>query len=188
MGRISEASKRQDVTELERLTKIAKRVQELESAAQRIESELADLERSLKDPSAAILSEAPKSEVEFGARPSIRIAIDWNKTAVRRAPVVIEERKASQALVSFLAEICAAMGEAALDQLAKLKISRGPLVSKQPQADFINNGNGTVYAHHPIPGSKYFVITHSGTTEKIDAIHSAARLLGLKEAVKATRA
>lgn len=185
MTKIAEASSRLDIIELERLTKLAKRAHELRSQQNQIASELDDLARSLQKPGHLAPSQQPESD--FRRTGAIRVEINWSAAGVQRAPVVVEDRKGSRALVFFLKAIHEVLGDPALEKLAKLQISRGPLVSRKPDSDFINKGNGSVYMHHRIPNTDYFVITHSGTTEKIEAIYSAARLLGIKEAVKAAR-
>jgi hypothetical protein len=188
MGKIGEASLKHDVSDLERLTKAAKRVQELEAKRAEADAELANLERALKTSPNSAKHQPERLDDYLADRNTLHITIDWRAAGVKRDPVVIHEKKASKALVRFLAEIQATLGDAALERLSSLKISRGPLVSRSPKVDFINHGNGSTYMHHQIGHTAFFVITHSGTTEKIDAINSAARMLELGEAVKVQRA
>lgn len=185
MKKISAASIRQDVADLETLTKIAKRVQELETTQSAITDELRQLAEALtREPTS---QDNALSTNEPLRRNGIRVTLDWPGAGIHREKVLIEERKGSMTLVSFLAEIYAALGDNALSKVASLRISRGPLISKQPEEDFINRSSGAIYAHHRIPQTSYFVITHSGTTEKIDAIHSVAKLLNLQDIVRAVR-
>lgn len=188
MEMISDALKRRDIFELERLTRGAKQAQELESAKRSINEKLEALVRRLSLPEdstepAEIVSSTDASK----QRGKIRITIDWKSAGISRDKAVIEERMGSKTLVRFLAEVHNALGDPALEKLTGLKISRGPLVSPNPERDFINPGKGSVYMNHRIARSGYFVITHSGTAEKIDAINSAARLLGLNDAVSVQR-
>jgi hypothetical protein len=186
MAKIAEASARCDIAELERLTKAAKRAQELEAAQRSTAVELEKLEQSIRMPPTFHPTESLEKPNQRSSG-ALCVTIDWRSAGVLRDTFTGEERTASKTLIGFLCEIYSALGEAALEKLTHLKISRGPLVSRNPNRDFINRGSDEVYMHHPIGQSGYFVITHNGTTEKIDAIHSAARLLGLKDAVKAYR-
>jgi len=71
------------------------------------------------------------------------------------------------------------MGEQILTTLRGLRINRGPFVSRDPQKDFMNKAAGTLFQHQPILNTGYYVLTHSGTGEKIGEIQKACQALSL---------
>jgi negative regulator of replication initiation len=184
MRRASKASAEHDIEELDRMTRYAKRVQVIAEQQKQFSTELEKIAEAVVDDSLDAELVGASAGIR---RKGIRVSIDWRSVSQSRDLTRIEQAKGSKALVGFLSEIYSVMGEEALEKLTALRISRGPLVSVDPKRDFINRGDGSVYAHHPIPGTKYFVITHSGTTEKMEAMRAAARLIGLKNAVSIER-
>ncbi len=93
----------------------------------------------------------------------------------------INESKMSANLVRFVTEIKDALGIEALQKLTAVKISRGPLLSKNPNVDYVNKSNGSIYSHHPVAGTDFYVLTHSSTHEKREAIRDAWHFLRLPE-------
>jgi hypothetical protein len=71
------------------------------------------------------------------------------------------------------------MGEGVLEKLARIRVSRGPLVSSRPESDYLNSKTGALYAHHRIGRSDFYVLTHSSTPEKIGALKEVAKALAI---------
>jgi hypothetical protein len=185
MDRIQAASQQSDVAEIERLSKIAKRLKEIDVHLTAIDAEMTALDASLDSPPKTVQS--PVNPTDFSARSlaserrgEMEVVIDWPACGVSRPKAILSEYKASETLVSFIAEVNAALGSDALRKLTQLQVNRGPLLSENPSADFLNGKRGTEYAHHQVPGTRYHVLTHSSTQEKRDAIRQAWRTLGLQ--------
>ena len=47
--------------------------------------------------------------------------------------------------------------------------------------DFVNRRSGALYMYHPVPNPSFYVLTHSATVEKPDAVRRAGNLLGLDQ-------
>jgi hypothetical protein len=99
----------------------------------------------------------------------------------REGIVRISERTASDTLVVLMERILANYGMAYLEKLTLLQVSRGPLLSRDPQSDYLNSKKGELYTHHRIPGTDLYVLTHSDNQQKVKDIRAALRLLGLKD-------
>jgi hypothetical protein len=67
------------------------------------------------------------------------------------------------------------------EKLSFIRTGRGPLISRNPQLDFVNKVSGASYTYHRIAQSPWFVITHSSTQEKIDHIREALGIMGLND-------
>ena len=184
MEGIQAASLHSNVTEIERLSRIAKRLKEIELHMNSLTAEIADLDAAIGAPASnGVLPLSPITpairQPVLSPKGEIEIVVDWAACGIARPKALVSERKASETLVAFIAELSAALGADALRPLTQLQVNRGPLLSEKPAADFVNSKRGVEYAHHPIPGTPFHVITHSSTDEKIDAIRQAWRTLGL---------
>jgi hypothetical protein len=71
------------------------------------------------------------------------------------------------------------MGQQVLTTLRNVRINRGPLVSNDPQNDFKNRTDGSIYQHQPILDTGYHVLTHSNSSQKVGDIKKACKALGL---------
>jgi len=89
------------------------------------------------------------------------------------------ERTGSETLVVLMERILAQLGPTAIEKLAELPAGRGPLVSDDPERDYVNGQTGELYTHHRIPGSPYYVVTHSSTPEKANIIEKALMRVGI---------
>jgi hypothetical protein len=72
------------------------------------------------------------------------------------------------------------LGRSAEEKLLRIRLNRGVLLSKKPESDFRNVRKGDVYGHKQVPGTEYFVLTHSATEEKAEDLKRICRALGLK--------
>jgi hypothetical protein len=71
------------------------------------------------------------------------------------------------------------LGPDALQKLVRIRVNRGPLLSKSPKTDFLNQTQGRVYGHKRLRGTDYFVLTHSQTSQKADDLIRVCGVLGL---------
>ena len=183
MDRIQAASRRVDVAEIDRMSRIAKRLNEITLHVNAINAELIELESALDAPISSDHRPAPNAlPIRFEAatrRGEVEIVVDWPACGLPRPRAVVSEPKASDTLVAFISELNAALGPDSLRKLTQLQVSRGPLLSENPAVDFLNSKRGTQYAHHQVPGTAFFVLTHSSTDEKLEVIREAWRALGL---------
>lgn len=81
---------------------------------------------------------------------------------------------AAETMAEFLAKVVERCGRDALDQMTKLKINRGPLVSRSPATDFLNQTKGNLYAHKKLRGTDAFALTHSSTPRRPKISKSSA--------------
>ena len=91
------------------------------------------------------------------------------------------ERTATDTVVALMERVMTLFGLSGLEKLMSLQVSRGPLVSRDPRKDYLNASTGNLYAHHRIPGTSLYVLTHSDTQQKIKDISAALQRLGLPE-------
>lgn len=187
MQQIQAATGRVDVTEIARLSQLAHRVQGIKNQASALEQELLQIQAAIEGKSAP--EEKPDDWAHdpvipgFIRRPisSVNVQINWQRCGINRPIAKINEAKMSANLVRFVTEIKDALGIEALKKLTAFKISRGPPLSQNPNSDYVNKTNGSIYSHHLVPGTTYYVLTHSSTHEKRDAIRGAWYFLGLPE-------
>jgi hypothetical protein len=105
--------------------------------------------------------------------------LDWSETGRSLPREIIAEPVAARTMAKFVGRLISVLGEDAAITLAGLRINRGPLLSKQPARDFRNPIRGTPYGHQQVPGTAYYVLTHSGTPEKLVQLRMVADKLGL---------
>ena len=183
MELIQAASRRADVSEIERLSKIAKRAKEIELHLTSLNAELTDLNSAAVRgaDSNQLLTSSPQSFPfePLGRRGELEATIDWAACGIARPRAVVCEAKASETLVAFVAELVAARGSDTLARLAQVRVNRGPLVSLKPDIDYRNSKSGLTYQHQQVPGTQFYVLTHSSTDEKLDIMRTAWRALGL---------
>jgi len=67
------------------------------------------------------------------------------------------------------------------EKLSFIKTGRGPLISRNPQLDFVNKVSGASYTYHQIARFPWFVVTHSSTQEKVDHMRAALGRMGLSD-------
>jgi hypothetical protein len=181
--KIKEATARMDLAELTRLSKMAQRVQGIEAQMAALHQELRQIENSLgfgSGPVPALTVPQTAFNLEdTTAAGDIVVDINWGACKINRPNARISERKVSDTLVSFMEELQAALGIEILRKLTAFRVSRGPLVSQNPQADYVNSKTGAIYVNHPIGHTGFYVLTHSGTPEKVAALKDAWKFLGL---------
>lgn len=189
-SRISAAAVQGDFDRVTQLTKNAKRIQEIVATQTALNEELVQIGKSLADAStenrqrpsvgAGTILLDPSDEVygdEFQG--DVSVMIDFPKMGINRSATKVSERKVSMTLLKTIELLTNTMGEEILEKLARIRVSRGPLVSNRPERDYLNSKTGALYAHHRIGRSNFHVLTHSSTPEKIEALREVARALAI---------
>jgi hypothetical protein len=188
--RIKLAANNADMAETSRLSRMALRIQAIGDQIRTLEEEVRQIGESLS------MESKPASPVEQKVACQVSgnsteltaavqdagelvIEINWGACNRNRPNARISRGKASDTLVAFLNELGTTLGAEALQKLTLFKVSRGPLVSQDPQSDYVNKTSGSLYVHHRIGNTQYFALTHSSTAEKVAAAKEAWRFLGL---------
>lgn len=188
MGGISEASRNSDLDEVARLTTLATRARDILQTIEVLGLELTEIEHKASKSTGNSATPLPPPQLGLRNPPTlatrrasgdIRVEINWPVAGVPRPAITISEPKSSDTLIKFVAELHAAYGHTVLLKLSHLRVSRGPLVSQVPQEDYRNPRDGSLYTHHEIPGTSFFVLTHSSNNEKVKIFRSVAEYLRL---------
>ncbi len=108
-------------------------------------------------------SHASKSE-----RTRIKVNIKWGIAGKNLPPEVIEEGTAAGTLAKVIERLANVYGQSVLERLSTLQVSRGPLVTRNPNRR---------YQHRRVMG--YFVLTHSSTPEKLEIMRKMSSHLSL---------
>lgn len=191
MQKISAASKDFQTSEISRLNALAQRIAEIQAKQQGLEQELSSIAKELNWES----SERPITAETFSsgayasttatptqsrARPllgPIAVTIDWTAVGKIHPKQTICERKASDTLRIFFETIHDQFGIETLARLVAVRANRAPLLSRQPQVDFLNSKQGVCYQHQPVGSTGWYVLTHSSTSEKLAIIKQVGRAL-----------
>jgi hypothetical protein len=173
------------------LSPLLSRVQELQKRSADIESEVAEIESTLKATKGKFHSQkvaelVPQltagykngSETERVRPQTLKILIDWKANKRNKASEEICENTAAASMASFVGRIIQELGHDILPKLERIRINRGPLISKMPAKDFVNQAQGKLYGHKKIQGTDYYVLTHSQTSQKIEDLNRICRVVG----------
>jgi hypothetical protein len=193
--RIDECSVRSDFLQLGRLAAMAARLQgfleeqaRLSTAMEQLRLEVAAScgtpvnvsvphEADERQPNVA-----PRTEIILPVdQPPIVMEINWRAAGGNADSEIVAHVNASSTLRYFVGRVLVVMGETRFRCLEQINTGRGPLVTKQPLADFVIHTSGRLYTHHRIANSPWHVITHSSTSEKIEYLRRAIALLDLRE-------
>ena len=184
MTKIAEAARRGDVSEVERLTPLASRMRQIAEQKHALETELEEMAKTLTSSSATQNRTIPStfsanSHPNRITRRATRGGLCVDATFPRSGKLRLEEPTAAETLAVLMEHILTNYGESALEKLQNVRTARGPLVSRNPRTDFLNPRKHEPYGHHRIPGTAFYVLTHSSTVEKIEQIQRALRTVGL---------
>lgn len=113
-----------------------------------------------------------------GPQSSMSVLIRWDLIG-KGPPEKIRLHTAAATLVQTLHRLSTTLGNDTFNKLCQFTIPRGPLLSSNPDRDFVNQMTGETYSHKPFPGTKFFVRTHSSTDEKIKELKSVIIYLKL---------
>jgi len=166
-----------------RIRQLSDRLDEIQHEIPRIKETLLQYGRQQTTPFTAPVQLASGNDTnghQKSPRKKIRVEIDWSRMGkTNKGKEVISEHMASDTLTQWVIRLYQEIGEKILPTLQGVRINRGPLVSNDPQKDFKNNADGTLYQHQPILDTGYYVLTHSKTSQKVGDIQKACRALGL---------
>jgi hypothetical protein len=179
--RIAEATAAHDFEEAARLAQIAAQLK-------RIDEQRNQLLASVRSTSAAPMPLAAPASVEHPKRSSgdsVRLASRGGLAVEIKSEdgrsLRICEKTATDTVVALMERIMTLFGLSGLEKLMNLQVSRGPLISREPRKDYLNASTGNLYAHHRIPGTSLYVLTHSDTQQKMKDLTAALQRLGLPD-------
>ena len=109
----------------------------------------------------------------------LRIRVRWSLNRRNLEDEEFCEHTAAATMAVFVGRLVTVFGETALKKLLRIRINRGPLLSQHPEVDFINQTQQSVYAHKKVPGTDYFILTHSQTSQKVEDLKRVCRILEL---------
>jgi hypothetical protein len=183
MTLISEFALKGDAPTITRIAAIATRIHQLQEQLQHIEQEIPQIDQKLKtftpaQPSTAPQEQSPASTSDgngLSGKKKLHITVDWTCLGKPGGKQIICEHMSSHTMAKWAARLYEQFGLEPLRKLAKFKINRGPMVSTQPQSDYTNKANGSVYAHQPVSDSGYYILTHSPISQKLTDIPRACQ-------------
>lgn len=114
-----------------------------------------------------------------GGRKKLRIKINWPLLGKPDGTEIICEHLASASLVRFASRLSEVLGPDVLEKLSRLRINRGPFVTKNPKIDYWNPADQDTYQHQPVRHSGFFILTHSETSQKVKDVSTVGRFLKL---------
>jgi hypothetical protein len=175
-----------DVAAISRVAATAKQIQQLQEQLVHIEQEIPRMKENLAIYAAA--EKMPRPDIAtpasgassngYGGKKLLRVQVDWMRLGKAGGKEVISEHKSSDTMAKWAGRLYQQMGTQVLQNLSNFRISRGPMISKQPNVDFINKQDSTLYSHQPILDSGYYILTHSQTTQKVGDVRKACQFLG----------
>lgn len=118
------------------------------------------------------------SDLARGLPQTLKIQIDWKANKRNKKAEEICRNTAAATMAAFIGRLVEELGEDCLAKLAQVRINRGPLISKVPAKDFVNQSKGTLYGHQKLNGCDYYILTHSPTSQKVEDLNNICRLLG----------
>jgi hypothetical protein len=172
------AAEQGDIDEVTRLSPLLAQAREIVDQKNALALREQNLRRQLESESGsseAVSAVSPR--IDSGGR--LRGGLIVTGALPKLGEIRVEERTAAGTMAVFLQRIEAAFGTDVYAKLNSIRTARGPLVSKQPQLDFMNPRRRQVYAHHPLGTSGWYVITHSSTAEKVEHLHRVFRVVGI---------
>ncbi|HEY2083748.1 MAG TPA: hypothetical protein VGI88_13275 [Verrucomicrobiae bacterium] len=172
------------------LSPLLSRIQDLQRRNASVEYEVSEIEAALKSLKAKPVSQkiteaVPQLTEDFnnaaerGRPQTLKITIDWKANKRNRASEQICENTAAASQALFISRLIEELGSDAVQKLEKIRINRGPLLSKTPAKDFVNQTQGRLYGHKKIRGTDYYILTHSQTSQKVEDLNRVCRVVGL---------
>ena len=191
MTLIGECATKNDVEAILHLSETATRVKSLQEQLVSIRRDMNSIEGYLggfsekpaaKAPVFPGVAESLYRSAAGGVRArakKLQVTLDWARAGKSLDKEVIAENLSSSTMAKLLKRLSSVFGEAILERLHTFRVSRGLLVSPNPRHDYVNHATGTLYGHQEIPGTSYFVLTHSANSQKVSDLKEASRFLGL---------
>lgn len=173
------------------LSPLLARVLDLQKRNASIEREVSEIEATLraakgKSQTQKVAELVPQLTAAFGngggegrGRPqTLKICVDWRANKRNKEPEEICENTAAASMVTFVSRAIQEFGQDILQKLGQVRVNRGPLISKTPAKDFVNQAQGKLYGHKKIKGCDYYILTHSQTSQKVEDLNKVCRVLG----------
>lgn len=173
------------------LSPLLSKLQQIQKQQTTMSRELDEVEETLKSVNSTGLNGSHRptvlNEVDHSTtgarrreRRTLRITIDWRANGRDKDTETIKDYNAARAMTSAFRRVVDELGPEAMQKLARVRVGRGPLLTRDPQVDF-KMPNGKLYGHMPFPTSDYFILTHSDNEQKVRDIEQIChRVLGLK--------
>jgi hypothetical protein len=125
-----------------------------------IEAQILTLQKTLEEYAADAYSKCEpqddtiqRQDTRAFRRKRLKITINWDRLGKGGGTETICENFSSYTMVKWATRLYEDLGPHRLVDLSEFRISRGPMVSRNPQLDFVNKVDGSLYAHHPIKDS-----------------------------------
>src|SRR6266567_1750236 len=181
---------RQDFQSVTHISPLLARVQDLQKRTQQLDGEISEVESAVQslnsnpapEKTAQIAAAAlPLAEEDLAsgrAGPqTLKIQVNWQTLGKGTETEVICLPTAAETMTEFLAKLVERCGRDVLEKMTTFKINRGPLVSRSPATDFVNQTKGNLYAHKKVRATDAFALTHSSTPQKIEDLQKLCRVL-----------
>lgn len=196
MSLITTLASKKDAAAIARVAATANRIVQLQGQLSEIDSEIQRIRQTLAAyeprPDVPLPPSVPTQGQGTGVddaasdaaastrlvRHALRIQVDWGRIGKSRGIEVISEHKASDTQAKWAERVYEELGPEALEKLAHFRISRGPMVSRNPERDFLNRASGALFSYQPVGRSGFFILTHSQTSQKVADLKAASKLLG----------
>lgn len=186
MELIGVLAKKGEASMISRIAPIATQIEQLQNQLLQVEQETARLKEELATFAKAerksnfpIVAQIRASNANgHGGKKQLRVQIDWARLGKEGGKEIITEHKSSDTMAKWAGRLYQKFGVHFLQRLSTFRINRGPMISKQPKSDFVNKQDGTLYSHHAVLDSGYYILTHSQTSQKVEDIRRACQFLG----------
>lgn len=193
LRKISDAAQEGKIDEITRLSALATRTKELAVAHGRLEEDvraISILVSEADENGAAVAKQSvtPHQDVLLSMASArrgrrevscIEVIIDWSKNGQPYGIETIRTPFASESLVQLIRRLYEVYGQRAVEVASGIQVNRGPMISQNPDRDYANQSNGEKYSFHLIPGTRYSVLTHSSTDQKVNDVQHLLRELSL---------
>lgn len=179
LGKIQSAATAGDLDGIAHLNQLAKRVREIEESQSALVAELSRISAQVDGAPKPNEPQPMHSGISYNRTGPIVVIADFPRLGINRPQLVISERQASETVRKVIEVLAEARGPVVLEQLAQLRVNRGPFVSRDPERDYKNPQSGQLYSHQRIGNTGFSVLTHSATAEKIRDLKRVAETLNL---------
>jgi len=172
-----------DAANISRVATTASKIKLLQEQLLRIEDDVPRIEETIAGHKLLLHAqqppftppEVPPEQDGKNSRKKIRIEIVWARLGKPGDREIICEHKSSDTMTKFVARLYQEFGDEVLEKLSAFRINRGPMLSKNPKVDFRNKTQGKTYGHQKLADSGYYILTHSGVSEKLQDLEKACR-------------
>ena len=114
-----------------------------------------------------------------GRRQSVlSVVIDWKHTGHSLEKEIICESVSSATMAKVLSRLAKVLGAQVLDRCSQISSARGPLVSQDPNKDFLIQSSGQTYQSQAVAGTQWHVLTNNSTDEKVELLNAIPAHLG----------